>query len=96
MPDAAGCKRRNKRGQRLTQRDSNSVYSASTYMKFKELTTKTEAEVRQLLGELRLKSHDLSVKLKLNQLKNTKELSVVKRDVAKIMTFLSSKVEKKN
>lgn len=65
-------------------------------MKYKELTIKTEAEVKQLLAELLEKSHDLSVKLKLNQLKNTKELSVVKRDIAKIMTFLSSKVGQKN
>jgi ribosomal protein L29 len=60
-------------------------------MKFKELTIKTEAEVKQLLMELREKSHDLSVKLKLNQLKNTKELGAVKKDIAKIMTYLRSK-----
>ena len=60
-------------------------------MKFKELTTKTEAEIKQLLAESRVKAHDLSVKLRLNQLKNVKELSVVKRDIAKIMTFLRSK-----
>jgi ribosomal protein L29 len=60
-------------------------------MKYKELTTKTEAEVKQLLAELRLKSHDLSVKLRLNQLKNTKELGAVKKDIAKIMTFLHKK-----
>jgi ribosomal protein L29 len=59
-------------------------------MKYKELTTKTEAEVRQLLIELRLKSHDLSVKLRLNQLKNTKELGAVKKDIAKIMFYLHS------
>ena len=58
-------------------------------MKFKELTTKTEAEVKQLLAESRVKVHDLSVKLRLNQLKNVKELSVIKRDIAKIMTFLN-------
>jgi len=63
-------------------------------MKFKELTTKTEAEVKQLLTELRLKSHDLSVKLRLNQLKNTKELGAVKKDIAKIMTFLHKKAAK--
>jgi ribosomal protein L29 len=60
-------------------------------MRYKEITTKTEAEVKQLLTELRLKSHDLSVKLRLNQLKNTKELGVVKKDIAKIMTFLHKK-----
>jgi ribosomal protein L29 len=65
-------------------------------MKFKELTIKTEAELKQLLMEFREKSHDLSVKLKLNQLKNTKELGVVKKDIAKIMTLLSSKAGKQN
>jgi ribosomal protein L29 len=60
-------------------------------MKYKELTIKTEAEAKQLLAELRLKSHDLSVKLRLNQLKNTKELSVVKKDIAQVLTFLHSK-----
>jgi len=65
-------------------------------MKFKELTIKTEAEIRQLLTELREKSHDLSVKLKLNQLKNTKELGAVKKDIAKIMTLLRSKAGKQN
>jgi ribosomal protein L29 len=56
-------------------------------MKYKELTTKTDAEVKHLLTELQTKSHDLSVKLRLNQLKNVKELSVVKKD---------SKVSKNN
>jgi ribosomal protein L29 len=60
-------------------------------MKFKELTTKSENEVRQLLAELKLKKHDLSVKLRLNQLKNTKELGAVKKDIAQIMTFLHGK-----
>lgn len=60
-------------------------------MKYKELTTKTEAEVKQLLSELRLKAHDLSVKLKLNQLKNHRELGVVKKDIARIMTLLKVK-----
>ncbi len=57
-------------------------------MKFKELTAKSENEIRQLLLELRNKAHDLSVKLKLNQQKNVKELSFVKKDIARILTFL--------
>ena len=60
-------------------------------MKFKELTTKSDAEVKHLLVELRGKAHDLSVKLRLSQLKNTNELKVVKKDIARIMTFLRTK-----
>ena len=60
-------------------------------MKFKELTTKPEVELKQLLVELRSKAHDLSVKLKLNQVKNVKELGMVKKDIARIMTYLGSK-----
>jgi large subunit ribosomal protein L29 len=60
-------------------------------MKFKELTTKSEAEIKGLLTELRTKAHDLSVKLKLNQLKNNQELKAVKKDIARILTHLSIK-----
>ena len=60
-------------------------------MKFKELTTKSEAEIKQLLIELRSQAHDLSVKLRLNQLKNTSELKTVKKDIARIMTYLQQK-----
>ena len=60
-------------------------------MKFKELKTKSETEVKQLLLELKEKAHDLSVKLKLNQLKNNQELKATKKDIARIMTFLSSR-----
>ena len=60
-------------------------------MKFTELKLKTEAEIKQLLLELREKVHDLSVKLKLSQLKNTNELKVAKKDIARIMTLLHKK-----
>lgn len=60
-------------------------------MKFKELTTKSEAEIKSLLVELKAKAHDLSVKMKLAQVKNVKELGKVKKDIARIMTFLGSK-----
>ena len=60
-------------------------------MKFKELTTKSEAEVKSLLAELKAKAHDLGVKMRLNQVKNVKELGKIKQDIARIMTFLRSK-----
>ncbi len=60
-------------------------------MKYKEITTKTEAELKSLLTELKVKLHDTSVKLRLGQLKNPKELSVLKKDIAKILTHLHIK-----
>ncbi len=60
-------------------------------MKFKELTTKSENEITSLLLELKTKAHDLAVKIRLNQLKNTNELKAVKKDIARIMTYLRSK-----
>lgn len=62
-------------------------------MKFVELKTKSEAEVKQLLLELREKAHDLSVKIKLNQLKNTNELKATKKDIARAMTFLHNQTK---
>jgi ribosomal protein L29 len=57
-------------------------------MKFKEITVKSENEIKSLLLELKEKAHDLSVKIKLRQLKNTNELKAVKKDIARVMTHL--------
>ena len=57
-------------------------------MKFTELKTKSESEIKLLLVELKTKLHDMSVKLKLNQLKNTNELKTVRKDIARIMTLI--------
>ncbi len=58
-------------------------------MEFKEITVKSENEIKGLLLELREKAHDLSVKIKLNQLKNTNELKAVKKDIARILTLMA-------
>jgi large subunit ribosomal protein L29 len=63
-------------------------------MKFKELTTKSAAEVKQLLLELRGQAHELATKSRLNQLKNTHQLKSVKRDIARVMTYLGQKAGK--
>ena len=60
-------------------------------MKYKELTTKPAGEIKQMLQELRAKLHDLSTKARLNQLKNGHEIAGIKKDIARIMTFLSPK-----
>ncbi len=57
-------------------------------MKFTELKTKSEGEVKQLLTDLRAQFHDLSVKSKLNQLKNSHQLKAIKKDIARVMTYL--------
>lgn len=64
-------------------------------MEFKELKNKSESEVRLLVAELKSKAHDLSVKIKLNQLKNTNELKAVKKDIARALTFLHQTVTSK-
>jgi ribosomal protein L29 len=60
-------------------------------MKFKELTTKSENELRKMLEELRHEAQDISVKIKSSEFKQTHKLRAVKKDIARIMTHLSSK-----
>ncbi len=50
------------------------------------------AEVKRMLFDLQEQAQDFSVKLRLNQLKNTHKLKVVKKDIARIMTFLHKAV----
>ena len=57
-------------------------------MKYKELKNMSAGEARKMLEELNEKAHNLAVKNRLNQLKNTHQLKQVKKDVARIMTFL--------
>ncbi len=57
-------------------------------MKYKELKNMSAGEARKMLEELNEKAHNLAVKSRLNQLKNTHQLKQVKKDVARIMTFL--------
>ena len=59
-------------------------------MKYKELTTKTAAEVKKLLEDLRGEAHDMSVKIRMNQLKTTHKLKALKKDIARILTYLGS------
>lgn len=63
-------------------------------MKYKELKSKPEAELKHLLRELRTEVHELSVKSRLNQLKNSHKIGAAKKDIARIMTFLHSKTLK--
>ena len=60
-------------------------------MKIKELISKTEAELRADLLKLQAEAVSLSLKIRTNQLKNVHQLRIIKKDIARIMTLLSTK-----
>ena len=51
-------------------------------MKYKELTTQSEAELKKTLQELRGQAHDLALKLRTNQMKTSHKLGHIKKDIA--------------
>lgn len=57
-------------------------------MNYKELNTKSEAALRKDLSALQAKAQDLRLKLKLGQVKNVRELAEVRKDIARILTYL--------
>ncbi len=64
-------------------------------MKFKELSTKSDTELQQLLKDLKAEVHEFSVKLRLRQIKNPKALSGKKKDIARVLTYLTQKLSAK-
>jgi len=63
-------------------------------MKTKELRQKTEQELELALKEMREKLRKLKFDLAEKKLKNVKEISLVKKTIARIMTILCQR--KKN
>jgi len=59
-------------------------------MKFKELTTKSEAEVRKMLEEFQEHAHGLAQKIRQNQDKQTHKLKILKKDIARVKTYLTT------
>ena len=59
-------------------------------MKYKELTTKSEAEVKKMLEELQEQAQELAVKIRLSQEKQNHKLKILKKDIARVKTFLGS------
>lgn len=57
-------------------------------MDIKEIRNKPVSELNHLLGDLRKKLDDLKFKVFQNQLKNIREIRVIKKDIAKVMTVL--------
>ena len=59
-------------------------------MKYTEITSQSIEALRKELIALQEKRENLKMKTKLGQVKNTNQLSMVKKDIARIMTFLRS------
>lgn len=57
-------------------------------LKYKELSAKDDTQLRKDLEELRSKALELTLKKKMGQSKNVHELSGVRRDIARILTYL--------
>ncbi|MCI6217334.1 MAG: 50S ribosomal protein L29 [Helicobacter sp.] len=60
-------------------------------MKYIELQDKDVVELQKLLREKKLLLFQMKLKLKTMQLTNVSELSVVRKDIAKINTALNAK-----
>ncbi len=58
-------------------------------MKFKEITTKSEAELKKMLEEMKNEAYALKMKISLGESKTTHKLKSLKKDIARIMTKLS-------
>ncbi|MDQ7042651.1 MAG: 50S ribosomal protein L29 [Sulfurimonas sp.] len=59
-------------------------------MKYSDLADKTVAELQAMLKERKTELFTLKIKQKMMQLQNTSELTVAKKDIAKINTALTA------
>ncbi len=59
-------------------------------MEYKELKNKKESELHRILSEYREKLRDLRFKDASKQLKNVREIRVVRKVIANILTLLNS------
>ena len=61
-------------------------------MKASEMRTKSDAELHDLLLDLRRKQFNLRMQQATQQLTNTSQISAVRKDVARVKTMLGKKV----
>ncbi len=57
-------------------------------MKTEELKSKSKNELETMIEDLRKKLSDLRFKFSSNQLKNVKEMSNMKKEIARILTIM--------
>lgn len=60
-------------------------------MEYKEIIKKTDSELHNLLAQTRNKLRELRFKDASKQLKNVREIRVLKKTVSGILTFLNKK-----
>jgi len=65
-------------------------------MKAKELREKTKAQLEKILKEKREKLFKLKLDLAERKLKNFREIRKTKRDIARILTILREKCQKRD
>lgn len=65
-------------------------------MDIKELRLKKDAELQKDLAALQEKSRELRFKMFSQEVKNVKEISGVKKTIARIMTLLSERKDQSN
>ncbi len=63
-------------------------------MEIKEIRIKTATELQQLLSDSRKKLDELLFRVRQKQVKNIREVRVIKKDIAKIITVLKEKTTK--
>ena len=63
-------------------------------MDFKEIKTKTEAELHRLLADHRDKLREARFKDASRQLKDVREIREIKKTIARVLTTLKKKVSK--
>ena len=63
-------------------------------MDIKEIRNKSVAELNHLLKDLRKKLDDFNFKVLQNQVKNIREIRIVKKDIARILMVLKQENKK--
>lgn len=58
-------------------------------MELKELKLKTEKELKQILNEFRDKLRDLRFKDANKQLKDVREIRIIKKTIARVLTLIN-------
>ncbi len=59
-------------------------------MKFKELINKSEIELKKDLESFKSEAENLRLKIRMGEVKNFKQLSKIKKDIARVLTRLSA------
>jgi large subunit ribosomal protein L29 len=60
-------------------------------MKIKDIREKTDAELSNLLADLRKEKMNLAIQSRTGQLENSARIKGTRRDIAKVMTELSAR-----